>query len=148
MMQQTDQQNAQTADCQEHADPKHNVAERAVSPVVNTAPPQNMVLFLEHSYFKYDASRALKRIELFFNKVRDIQDKCTPRSDLQDANDVDIEKAECEDNIVNYWVYARANKVYTQHAPFTYILKWARHKGNLIFCQFNAEELNILQRHD
>jgi hypothetical protein len=74
MMQQTDQQDTQTADCQEHADPKHNVAERAVSPAVNTAPPQNIVLFPEHSHFKYNASRALKRIDLFFNEVGDFQD--------------------------------------------------------------------------
>jgi hypothetical protein len=69
MMQQTDQQNAQTADCQEHADPKHNVAECVVCPVVNTVPPQNIVLFLKHSYFKYNARRDLKRNDLFFNFV-------------------------------------------------------------------------------
>jgi hypothetical protein len=73
MTQQIDQQDKQTADCQEHADPKHNAAECAVSPVENTAPPQNVVLFLEHSYFKYNASRDLKRNAIFFNKVGDFQ---------------------------------------------------------------------------
>ena len=46
-----------------------DVAECVVSPVVNTAPPQNIVLFLEHSHYKYNASRALKRNDRFFNKV-------------------------------------------------------------------------------
>jgi hypothetical protein len=44
-----------------------------VSPVVNTAPPQNIVLFLEHSHFKYHASRDLKKKDIFFNKVGDFQ---------------------------------------------------------------------------
>ncbi len=102
MAQQTDQQDAQTADCQEHADPEHKVAERAVSLVVNAAPPQNSVLFHEHSHFKYNASRALKRNDLFFNTVEDFQDEWTSRSGQQDANSVDNEKAVCEDNVVNY----------------------------------------------
>jgi hypothetical protein len=39
MTQQINNQNKQSADCQEHAGPEHNVADNAVSLVINTAPP-------------------------------------------------------------------------------------------------------------
>ena len=39
MTQQINYKDKQPADCQEHADPDHDVADRALSPVINTAPP-------------------------------------------------------------------------------------------------------------
>ncbi len=50
------------------------------------------------------------------------KDKQVLRSDLQDANSVDNKKAVCKDNAVNYWVYERANNVYTEHTSFTYLM--------------------------
>jgi hypothetical protein len=50
------------------------------------------------------------------------KDKQFLGSDWQDANSVDNERAVCEDNAANYWVYECANNVYTEHASFTYFM--------------------------
>lgn len=39
VMQQVDQQDTQSTDCEGHADQKHNASERVLSPAFNAAPP-------------------------------------------------------------------------------------------------------------
>jgi hypothetical protein len=80
MAQQIDKQDTQPADCQEQADPEHDVSEYVEGPVINTAPSSINRLFHVTRYFNNDASRVLKRNDLFFNEAGNLQDKQTSRS--------------------------------------------------------------------